>query len=358
MNNVLIFAPKFPPNMGGAAIYYELLSNALSNLYNVSVITYHHPDKQIIEKQINGPNIYRIIPAVDNLFLYILTFPFILIVISLFYINYNLIFIQCHSSNYMILPCCIFSRIFRIPLYIDVRDFEYRRFIFKIVKNYYVIACGIKIKKKLLLEDVPEKKIFIIPVFNPKYIEKVKILKQSDFIKLIYVGELIVKKGIYYLLDTYIKLIKKLDINSKLFIIGKINNNIIQYIKKNKLEYKVFLMGQLPHKDTLNHIASSHILILPSISEGYSRVIIESFYLETLVICLKVGGNEEFLYKNKNGVLYKDDDDLYEVLCDVLLNYKKMKYKINNAKKDSIKYSYDSNKHIIYKIYSGMNDEK
>lgn len=128
----------------------------------------------------------------------------------------------------------------------------------------------------------------------------------SDESFLLFVGILQPVKNVIGL----IKAISLFDKKYKLVVVGggPEREKIEKLIEELKLSRNVVLLGEIPHSSTLSIIASCDTLILPSLSETFSNVVLEALAMGIPVISTKVG--EVLEMKSDNLYLI---DDLSEI---------------------------------------------
>lgn len=120
------------------------------------------------------------------------------------------------------------------------------------------------------------------------------------------IAELHPVKGLLYALDS-IALMKEKDPDMyqkiSYFIIGtgQEKERIIEHVKKRRIEGKVHLLGFIPHG--ARYLKAFDIFLLPSLSEAFGYVLIESGLAKVPVIATKVGGIPEIIKNRKNGLL-------------------------------------------------------
>ena len=140
---------------------------------------------------------------------------------------------------------------------------------------------------------------------------------------------------------TLLKSIKLLDksFKVKLIIIGKgINKKLLQsYIKKNKLQNKVYLLGYLDNP--YHYINDSDIVILTSKYEGLPNILLEAQYLKKYIISSNcISGPKEILLNGKAGDLIKVGD--YKKLSLLIKDYNRNKKTINKKIREGEKKFY------------------
>ncbi len=106
------------------------------------------------------------------------------------------------------------------------------------------------------------------------------------------------------------------------FIIGdgELRQKFEKMIIENKLEKKVFLLGNLPDAHKL--LSAFDIFVLPSLKEGFPWALIEAMSAKLPVITTPVGAVPEIIEDHKNGLIIKPKDpvDLAEKITEILEN--------------------------------------
>jgi len=74
------------------------------------------------------------------------------------------------------------------------------------------------------------------------------------------------------------------------------------------LRDKVKFLGEVPHEEVWEHLFSSSIFVLPSLSEGMPRAMLEAMACGLFVIASRVGGIPEAIRDGWNGVLVSPQD--------------------------------------------------
>jgi len=164
-----------------------------------------------------------------------------------------------------------------------------------------VADCLIEKAKKI----APDKQYFLFPTFT----DLDSFLKEQNtrldaFI--VFVGQLEKVKGINILIEAFTN-IKRDFPDFKLVIIGEGSErkNLEFKIKDLGLKNKVKLKGKLSLEQTKDIMKRCYCLVLPSLSEGLPRVLMEAMALEKPVIASNVGGIPELIKDNENGFLFE-----------------------------------------------------
>lgn len=143
---------------------------------------------------------------------------------------------------------------------------------------------------------------------------------KDKIIRLLYVGEILIDKGIIYLLDAVRKLREK-NYPVELMIVGSGSdtNKIKEKIESSGISKAVKFKGYVPFGDSLFNIyRSADILVFPSIyfTEGIPRVIIEAFAFSLPVITTDIGGVKSIVINEKTGLLIKphSSEEIYQAV--------------------------------------------
>jgi glycosyltransferase involved in cell wall biosynthesis len=191
-------------------------------------------------------------------------------------------------------------------------------------------------------------------IYNPISSNRIlSLLKEKNSINLdknnfniISVGRLEKEKDYKTAILSISKLLDKIK-NIKYYILGEgsLMNELKIYSNSLGLSDHVIFTGYL--SNPYSFIKNSNILLLTSLYEGFSNVILESLFLKTPVVATNSpGGNNEILLNGKNGYLAEvgDPDDIVNKLI-MVKNQKKFefdvsKYEINFIGKEYEKYFY------------------
>jgi len=193
--------------------------------------------------------------------------------------------------------------------------------------------------KEKALKIAPGKPCFVFPTFTDLniFLEE----KETHFERFIlFVGYLHRVKGIQYLIEAFNK-IKDEFPDFKLVIVGegperknlklktepcdsrarwKKRTKFSSPVKSLKLENKVEFKGKLSLEETKNIMKNCYCLVLPSLSEGLGRVLMEAEALGKPVIGSNIGGIPDLIEDGKNGFLFepKNSDNLAQKLRTLL----------------------------------------
>ena len=177
----------------------------------------------------------------------------------------------------------------------------------KNAKIFDRVPFAVGVSQEVLATIDNPNKALVYNGIEPKRIESVK---KEEIFTMVAIGILQPRKGFGELIEA----VKDLTFAFQLWIVGEgeQREELERLIRRYGLEQKVQLLGQ--REDTHLLQARSHLQIINSKREGFSRVLIEGFFYSDVVISTKVAGSvevlpEEFLFedpKAKIEEVYRD----------------------------------------------------
>lgn len=200
--------------------------------------------------------------------------------------------------------------------------------------KFHEVLCVSKIVKDGVKKKygVKNAKVIYNPINREKILklsnEKIDDIKSTNKFKLISVGRLSKEKGYDRLLRVFKRLNDEaLDLQLSIIGSGEKYNELNNYIEKNNLKDKVFLLGY--RENPYKYVKNSDLFVCSSISEGFSLVIAEAMAVGVPVISVNCPGPNEVLGFGKYGMLVNNDEDsLYDGIKELIEN----KYLYDNYK--------------------------
>ena len=335
MNKKIIF---FMPSMEGGGVEKNLviLINFLSNKYkNIKLISFDEFYKKKISKKIVFKSFTKKPIKVNKYFKY---FICLFLLLKEIILN-DAIVLSFQANIYCLLICKIFNK--KIIVRSNTSPSGWTNNIFK--KSIY--SYFIKKSDQLIVNSYSFKRemkknfnVNSVTIYNPLNIKEIKENAKEKIYKNIYkkkhiniinVGRLTDQKDQLTLLKAIKIIPKNIKINLLIIGYGRNKNNLIFFIKKNKMSNKVNLINELnnPYK----FISKFDLFILTSKYEGLPNVLLESLVLKTPIISTDCPtGPKEILKNNKFGTLFNVGDHI--TLSNIILKYKtKKKNFLNKA---------------------------
>ncbi len=142
---------------------------------------------------------------------------------------------------------------------------------------------------------------------------------QSDVLRLLFLGNVIPRKGLHIVL----KALGQLSTDQwMLTVIGNTNINpsysraINRQIIRNRLSTHVHLAGIVPDSELEDYMRACHLLVMPSLYEGYGIVYCEGMGFGLPAVGTNEGAAKEIITHNRDGFLISPGD--YVALADHL----------------------------------------
>lgn len=167
-------------------------------------------------------------------------------------------------------------------------------------------------------------------LYIPNFIEEIpKNKSKLNTNNIITVGRLSKEKGHADLIKVISLLNEKIeDFHLNIIGDGPTKKNIQNLIKKYNLENKISLLGFLPKEEVYKYLEKSTVFLLPSLTESFGLVVLESFSKGVPVITFSSAkGAYELIDNEVNGIIckYRDLDKMSRKTYDLLINKDKTK---------------------------------
>ena len=183
----------------------------------------------------------------------------------------------------------------------------------KAYSKFHEVICVSKIVKHGVEKKygVKNAKVIYNPINREKILklsnEKIDDIKSTNKFKLISVGRLAEQKGYDRLLRVFKRLNDQgLDLQLSIIGSGEKYNELNDYIEKNNLSDKVFLLGY--RENPYKYVKNSDLFVCSSISEGFSLVIGEAMAVGVPVISVACPGPNEVIGFGEYGMLVNNDE--------------------------------------------------
>lgn len=125
-------------------------------------------------------------------------------------------------------------------------------------------------------------------------------------ISFIFVGQLIERKGIFTLLKSIEKLTKTHPaIHLSIIGTGDLEQSLKGYVEANNLQEFVTFMGAVQAKKVQDYITKAHLLILPSVFDGWGIVVNEALQHGIPVVISDQCGAKELIRDGQNGLIFE-----------------------------------------------------
>ena len=221
----------------------------------------------------------------------------------------------------------------------------FRKLIWKIAfKKIYAVTCPTLSTFNYIkdLQIIEEKKLKILydPIIEVRKIH----LKQKEKLNInkeyyLSIGRLTTQKNFFFLCKCFKKLLlKKPNLNLLIAGDGEEYQKLNEYIKQNRIENKINLIGY--KSNIFPYLKNAKGFIMTSLWEDPGFVLVEAAFCRTLVLTSDSPGPKELIEDNFNGVVFKSNDiNSFENKFEILTNLSNKNFLILNNLKSAKKFT-------------------
>lgn len=211
-------------------------------------------------------------------------------------------------------------------------------------KNVPFMTVSESTKADLIDWGIPSKNITVI--HNGVIIPRLKkTFKKENKPTLIFLGALSKDKGIEDALKVF-SYVAKNDQNVRFWVVGKGVPSYLSFLRKQtqklRISKKVQFWGYVSERKKFELLKRAHILINPSIREGWGLVVIEAAAVGTPTVGYKVVGLKDSIIDNKTGILTRKNtpEEMAENVLMLMRDQPRYIQMCHYAKKWSNKFSW------------------
>lgn len=165
----------------------------------------------------------------------------------------------------------------------------------------YIICNSSFTKRTLIASGIPIEKLIVIPYGYPMV--KPILAKKHEVFQFIYAGNLSLRKGVHILLKAWEQLPKDLPIFLTLMGESQLPQEML-----NPLPHNVAWIPNLPYEMAQQKIAESHVLVLPTLADGFGMVISESMAMGVPVLTTEASAGPDLIENQVDGVCIPPND--------------------------------------------------
>lgn len=162
------------------------------------------------------------------------------------------------------------------------------------------------------------------------------------------VGRLHTQKGHIDLLKAFKMITNKIEHNLLIIGEGKEKENLINYVKKEKLTNRVIFHGS--DNNPYKYIKNADLFIFPSLYEGHPFTLIEAMFFNTPIIAYNFNGLNEIFTNKDNTCTIGDIKCLSTKIFTYLINNTIREENIKQMNKLSLQYSINNTLNNYFKI--------
>ena len=188
---------------------------------------------------------------------------------------------------------------FGIDFHVDKRTIE--KELIEYEEADYISIPSTFVKNSFLEMGVPEKKLVQNPYGTSSHFKKIEVDRRGDKFRILYMGSLLIRKGLVYLFEALNQLNIPEDKFEVIFV-GKVNDEIKSTADKHMRPNWKF-MGHVNHYELPKHISSCDVAVQPSLEEGLSMVMPQMMGCGVPVIATTNTGGEDVIEDGKTGFI-------------------------------------------------------
>lgn len=204
----------------------------------------------------------------------------------------------------------------------EIKKSKLKSFLFKIsyAKVARYIVLGNIFKSKLISLGVPSNTIFFIEtmVADSTWLPDLDLNKKYESfekdLSILFLSRIEKEKGIFIAIDSFNKFLNQTSRRATLVIAGDGPdlNDVKDYVSRNNL-LNIKFLGHVSGLKKKKILLDSHIMILPSFTEGLPNVILEGMLYGMPIISRAVGGIPEVIEQGVNGYITDSyDPNIFE----------------------------------------------
>lgn len=179
----------------------------------------------------------------------------------------------------------------------------------------HIIAVSKALKDEIMQRRVPNDKISVISNgIGDEFLKENNVKKSSAILRekygitghhCLYVGRLIPRKGLDYLLHA---LKKVSDVQCAIVGDGPQREHLLSLTRTLGLQDRVVFTGYVPKEDLKHFYVAADFFVLPSLAEGLPLVVLEALATGTPIIASKVAGIPDIIQEGYNGLIVPPKD--------------------------------------------------
>lgn len=228
-----------------------------------------------------------------------------------------------------------------------------------IYKNVPFLTISESTKKDLMQNGIKENTITVLPMGITKPAKTNSLLKEKQP-TLLFVGRLSKPKGVEDAIVAISEINKEIP-NARLWIVGRGQEEYVKQLqeltKQLAIESNIIFFSYVTEEEKFNLMARAHLLLHPSIREGFGLTIPEAGFVGTPTIAYNSPGIRDIVKNGHNGVLLNYNKPTLLARETIYVLRKKSFYAklCEGAKRDSRQYSWDSTARVALSCLERLN---
>lgn len=154
--------------------------------------------------------------------------------------------------------------------------------------------------RSFLRKGVPESKLRKVPYGVDLRLFKKVADPDPDAFNILFLGQVSFRKGIPYLIEAF-RLLK--HPKKKLLIVGGMRREMVRYFKSRHMPDNMKMLGYIPQPELKKVISRSHVMVLPSVEDGFGLVMAQALACGCPVIGTRHTGGEDLFSDGREGFI-------------------------------------------------------
>jgi glycosyltransferase involved in cell wall biosynthesis len=159
----------------------------------------------------------------------------------------------------------------------------------------YIVIPSQFVKRTFGDSRIPEQRLIHVP-YGVDLNEFRPTRKLDDIFRIIYVGNMTLRKGVHYLLKAFTEL--KLS-KAELILVGALDHEFEPFLKMYRGNFT--LIPPVPQSVLYKYYSAGTIFILPSVEDGFGMVLLQAMACGLPVICTTNTGGEDVVREGRDG---------------------------------------------------------
>ena len=351
------------PLGGGAEVYnHEILKRIVKKGHSVTLLCSHYSDLQH-EESIDGIRVVR--SGSRSLFNYAVLFASKRLLAE---DSYDIVIDAVNKIPFLsplyikkIPVICIVHHIFKTTIFKEVSlpsalyVYLFEQFIKPVYRKVPFVVISESTKHDMIKSGISENRISIVPCCVDLTHYTTSNQPKNDLPLIGYLGRIKRYKSVDHLIDAF-ALVKKSFPEAQLVIVGDGDNlpELKAQVHNYNLDEAVRFTGFVDEETKVKILQQCHVVVNPSIKEGWGLTIIEANACGTTTVAADVPGLHDSVLDGKTGLLYPygDREKLAEHLLSVLTDVRLRERLTNNALEWAAKFNWDDSAETLLELIS------
>lgn len=220
----------------------------------------------------------------------------------------------------------------------------------------YIMVPANHVAQSFIKQGIVAEKLRIVP-YGVNLERFYPAIQKPSFFRILFVGQVGLRKGVYYLLEAF----KKLQLPyAELIIIGNMQPDFTLIYKQFALEKNIKFLGAMSSQELAAWYRQASIFVLPSLEEGVAMVQAEALASGLPLICTTNSGGALFIENNDCGFVLsvRDEVALAEKIKFLYDNPEVVEQMGKKAVQKAQQFSWDAYGKRVIEVYKELMERK